>query len=85
LTGGGRWPRINIRRQARPPGGDQGYASRTVERLGELPDSDDERIRLDAAKAILDRRLGHRQSRPISRRGTLLRPINWCLRLPECA
>jgi hypothetical protein len=29
-----------------------------VERLGELLDSDDERIRLEAAKAILDRHLG---------------------------
>ena len=31
---------------------------RAVERLGELLDSDDERIRLEAAKAILDRHLG---------------------------
>ena len=31
---------------------------RAVERLGELLDSEDERIRLDAAKAILDRHLG---------------------------
>jgi hypothetical protein len=29
-----------------------------VERLGELLDSDDERVRLEAAKAILDRHLG---------------------------
>ena len=31
---------------------------RAVERLGELLDSEDERIRLEAAKAILDRDLG---------------------------
>jgi hypothetical protein len=31
---------------------------RAVQRLGELLDSDDERIRLEAAKAILDRHLG---------------------------
>ena len=31
---------------------------RAVERLGELLDSEDERIRLEAAKAILDRHLG---------------------------
>ena len=31
---------------------------RAVERLGELLDSDDERIQLEAAKAILDRHLG---------------------------
>ncbi len=31
---------------------------RAVARLGELLDSDDERIRLEAAKAILDRHLG---------------------------
>ena len=31
---------------------------RAVERLGELLDSGDERIRLEAAKAILDRHLG---------------------------
>jgi hypothetical protein len=31
---------------------------RAVKRLGELLDSDDERIRLEAAKAILDRHLG---------------------------
>ena len=31
---------------------------RAVERLGELLESEDERIRLDAAKAILDRHLG---------------------------
>ena len=31
---------------------------RAVERLGQLLDSDDERIRLEAAKAILDRHLG---------------------------
>ena len=31
---------------------------RAVERLGELLDSDDERVRLEAAKAILDRHLG---------------------------
>src|SRR3954453_20026838 len=31
---------------------------RAVERLGELLDSQDERIRLEAAKAILDRHLG---------------------------
>jgi hypothetical protein len=29
-----------------------------VERLGELLDTEDERIRLEAAKAILDRHLG---------------------------
>jgi len=31
---------------------------RAVERLGELLDSDDERVRLEAAKALLDRHLG---------------------------
>ena len=31
---------------------------RAVQRLGELLDSDDERIQLEAAKAILDRHLG---------------------------
>ncbi len=31
---------------------------RAVERLGELLDSEDERIQLEAAKAILDRHLG---------------------------
>jgi len=31
---------------------------RAVERLGELLDSDDERVQLEAAKAILDRHLG---------------------------
>ena len=31
---------------------------RAVERLGELLDSNDERVRLEAAKAILDRHLG---------------------------
>ena len=31
---------------------------RAIERLGELLDSDDERVRLEAAKAILDRHLG---------------------------
>ena len=31
---------------------------RAVERLGELLDSGDERVRLEAAKAILDRHLG---------------------------
>jgi hypothetical protein len=31
---------------------------RAVQRLGELLDSEDERIRLEAAKAILDRHLG---------------------------
>jgi hypothetical protein len=31
---------------------------RAVERLGELLDSSDERVRLEAAKAILDRHLG---------------------------
>ena len=31
---------------------------RAVERLGELLNSDDERVRLEAAKAILDRHLG---------------------------
>ena len=31
---------------------------RGVERLGELLDSDDERVQLEAAKAILDRHLG---------------------------
>ena len=31
---------------------------RAVKRLGELLDSEDERIRLEAAKAILDRHLG---------------------------
>ena len=31
---------------------------RAVERLGEMLDSEDERIRLEAAKAILDRHLG---------------------------
>ena len=31
---------------------------RAVERLAELLDSDDERVRLEAAKAILDRHLG---------------------------
>ena len=31
---------------------------RAIERLGELLDSDDERVRLEAAKTILDRHLG---------------------------
>jgi len=31
---------------------------RAVERLGELLDSDDERVRLEAARTILDRHLG---------------------------
>jgi len=33
-------------------------SARAVERRGDLLDSADERIRLEAAKAILDRRLG---------------------------
>jgi hypothetical protein len=39
---------------------------RTVVRLGELLDSEDERIRLEAAKAILDRHLGRPASRQTS-------------------
>jgi hypothetical protein len=51
---------------------------RAVERLGELLDSADERVRLEAAKVILDRHLGRPQSRLTSactalRRGTILR------------
>jgi len=33
-------------------------STRAVERLGELLDSDDERVRLEAARTILDRHLG---------------------------
>jgi hypothetical protein len=40
---------------------------RAVTRLGQLLDSADERVQLEAAKAILDRHLGGRRSRPMSR------------------
>ena len=44
------------RRPTNPVGGRCRRAA--VERLGELLDSDDERVQLEAAKAILDRHLG---------------------------
>jgi hypothetical protein len=59
VAGGHQW---QPRRQAKPPDGLRTrlaqLSPRTVERLGELLDSDDERVRLEAARAILDRHLG---------------------------
>jgi hypothetical protein len=54
-------PRPGLGR-AKPPDGLRTrmaeLSPRAIERLGELLDSDDERVRLEAAKTILDRHLG---------------------------
>ena len=52
----------NVGGRPKPPDGLRArlaqLSPRAVERLGELLDSGDERVRLEAAKAILDRHLG---------------------------
>ena len=54
---------------------------RAVERLGELLDSEDERIRLEAAKAILDRHLG----RPASRQTSTFIGVSQTISLRPCS